>query len=138
MSDVTRRVLTTVVVLACVAGLAFAVARTRRGDEEVTLSGSPDIVELLSPQRGSTVLRQAQILADLSTRWTGRMLVNGVDVTDELRVEPALNQLIYEPGPGKRFETLPAGTNCVVVLPYLVGRDPSSARSPIEWCFEVT
>src|SRR5262249_14925166 len=111
---VIRRIAITLIVLACLAGLAVAVAHTRRGDEEFTINGSPNVVELLAPQEGSSVLSQAQIEIDLTAPYDAHLAINGVAVPeDQLQKHPELSQVVFTPGAGKVFEKLPSGRNCV-------------------------
>jgi hypothetical protein len=111
---VIRRVVITLVVVACIAGMAVAVAHTRRGDEEFTITGSPNVVELLVPENGSSVLSQAQIEIDLTAPYDAHLSINAVPVPDEqLQKHPELNQVVFTPGAGKVFEKLPSGQNCV-------------------------
>jgi len=133
-----RRIAIGLVVLACIAGLAIAVAHTRRGDEQFTVTGSPNVVELLAPPDGSSVLSQAQIEIDLTAPYDAHLAINGVAVPDDqLLKHPELSQVIFTPGPGKVFETLPSGRNCVQAN--IVRVDGTNETvPPVRWCFNVT
>lgn len=138
-STVVRRVVITLIVLACIAGLALAVNRTETGEEDVALSGPADIVELLVPSAGSEILRQDRIGIDLAPGWDANLIVNGISIpNDQLDKTPALNQVYFQPGDGKVIEELRPGPNCAQALPYLERRGADAARPPIRWCFEVT
>ena len=128
MNDTLRRVLTTLVIIACIGGLVLAVQHTRRADEgDPTLTGvsgtgsgsggdpvATPIIELQAPTPDSAVLSQAQLLIDLSTRYSASFVVNGVTIPDDqLQIRSELNQVIFNPGPGKVIERFPAGRNCV-------------------------
>jgi len=135
---VIRRIAITVIVILCIAGLAVAVAHTRRGDEEFTITGSPNIVELLAPPDGSNVLAQAQIEIDLTQRYDAHLSINGVPIPDEqLQKHPELNQVLFTPGPGKVFEKLPSGQNCAQADVFRVD-GTNEQVPPVRWCFNVT
>ena len=128
----------TLVVVACIAGLAVAVAHTRRGDEEFTITGSPNVVELLVPADGSNVLSQAQIEIDLTSPYDAHLAINGVaGARRQLQKHPELNQVVFTPGPGKVFEKLPSGRNCVQADIFRVD-GTNEAVPPVRWCFNVT
>jgi hypothetical protein len=153
VNDTLRRVLTTLVIIACIGGLAFAAQHTRRGDaDQPTFTGGGDagggtgsssqtsraIVELQAPTPDSAVLSQAQLLIDLSTAYSASFVINGVTIPDDqLQLRPELNQVIFNPGEGKVIERFPAGRNCVEADIYrLDGIDEDVP--PARWCFNVT
>ena len=137
MNDTVRRVLTTLVILACFAGLVVAVQHTQRGDkDEPTFSGS--IVELQAPAPGSSVLAQAQLLLDLTVRYDATLIVNGVAIPDDqTQRRPELNQVAFVPGPGKVIERFPAGSNCVQANIFRIDGAQEDVP-PVRWCFTVT
>jgi hypothetical protein len=144
VTDTVRRVLTTLVIIACVGGLVIAVQHTQRGDkDEPTFSGnsgkaSTSIVELKAPTADSNVLSQAQVLIDLTTNYDASFLVNGVTIPDdELQKRPELNQVIFNPGPGKLVEAFPAGRNCVEADIFRIDGVQEDVP-PVRWCFTVT
>jgi hypothetical protein len=133
-----RRIAITLVVIACIIGFAVAVAHTRRGDEEFTITGSPNVVQLLAPPDGSNVLSQAQIEIDLASPYDAHLAVNGVVVPDgQLQKHPELSQVVFTPGTGKVFEKLPSGRNCVQADIFRVD-GTNEAVPPVRWCFNVT
>jgi hypothetical protein len=133
-----RRIAITLIVLACIAGMAVAVAHTRRGDEEFTILGSPNVVQFLAPPDGSSVLSQAQIEIDLAAPYDAHLSINGVAVPDDqLQKHPELSQVTFTPGAGKVFETLPSGRNCVQADIFRVD-GTAEAVAPVRWCFNVT
>ena len=143
MNDNLRRALTIVVILACIAGLVVAVQHTRRGDTEdaVTVSGAAvpkSVVDLLAPTPESSVLSQAQLLIDLTTNYDASFVINGVTIPDDqLQKRPELNQVIFNPGPGKVVEKFPAGRNCVEADIFRVDGAQEDVP-PARWCFNVT
>ena len=138
-NDIIRRVLITLVVLACIGGLALAVQRADTGEPDNATAGSPDVIEFLVPPQGAEVLQQANVAADLAAGWTGTLVINGTEIPEEqLFREPGQNIVEYRPGPGQVIEQLPAGRNCARVLTWRVNESRERARTPVEWCFDVT
>ena len=119
------------------AGLVIAAQHTQRGDtEEPTFSGG--IVELQAPAPESSVLSQAQLLIDLTTRYDARFVVNGVAIPDDqTQRRPELNQVTFLPGNGKAIERFPAGRNCVQADIFRIDGAQDDV-SPVRWCFNVT
>ena len=137
---VIRRAVITVVVLACIVGLVFAVQHTRRGDEEVSLTGgNPDVVELLTPPDGSTLInQQSQVGVDLTADYDANLIVDGKLIpADQLERHPELNSVYFTPGPGKVFTALPAGRNTVQAVVFRVDRKSTSVPT-ITWTFNVS
>ncbi len=135
-----RRVLITVVVLACIGGIALAGSRTQTGEPDIAeTGGDPRVVELFVPSEGSEVLRQAQVGIDLTSDFTGTLVVNGTEIPeDQLQRRPELNQIFFQPGEGQVIERLAPGRNCVQAVIWRLDRSRANARPPIEWCFQVT
>lgn len=138
-----RRLLTTLVIFACIALLAVAVQHTRRGDVEAdsTLTGVPkdtSVVELEAPAPESSVLNQAQILIDLTTNYDATLTVQGVPIPDaQLQKRPELAQVSFTPGPGKVFEKLPQGRVCAAANVFRIDGQVEDPRT-VTWCFNVT
>jgi hypothetical protein len=142
VNDTVRRVLTTLVIIACGAGLVIAAQHTQRGDKEdgVIVSGnvSKTIVELQAPRPEDNALSQAQLLIDLSTNYDASFVVNGVTIPDDqVQKRPELNQVIFNPGPGKVIEKFPAGRNCVEADIHRIDGVAEDVP-PARWCFTVT
>jgi hypothetical protein len=139
---VLRRVVITLLLIACAAGAVIAVQRTVRGDSDgVTESGdnrAPSVVKLISPADGSNVLSQAQIEIDLDTKYDANLVVNGIPIpSDQVQRHPELSQVLFSPGAGKVIDKYQAGTNCVVANIFRVdGTD--DPQPPVHWCFQVT
>ena len=137
-----RRIITTIVILACFAGLALAASHTERGDKEkdkaAVTGASKTVVELEAPTPESSVLSQAQILIDLTSEYSASLTVNGVLIPDDqVQVRPELNQVIFTPGPGKVIPKLGAGRNCVEADIYRLDGTQEDVP-PARWCFNVT
>ena len=156
------------VVLGCIGLLVLAVQATREVDDEgdpiteerdpddVTVSGDADaiatippppaadaedldeIVERVFPARDSEVLRQQQVGIDLGARYTGVLIVNGIEIPEtQLIRQPALNQVFFQPTDGYAVEELLPGRNCVIALVWRVTESRDESRS-VDWCFEAT
>jgi len=156
VNDTLRRILTTLVIIACIGGLIVAAQRTRRGDlDEPTYTGDQtaqgdnsaaaggappprSIVELRAPTPDSAVLSQAQLLIDLATGYSASFVINGVTIPDdELQLRTELGQVIFNPGPGNVIERFPAGRNCVQADIYRIDGVEEDVP-PERWCFQVT
>ena len=132
-----RRIVITLIVVACIAGMAVAVAHAARR-REFTITGSPNVVQLLAPPDGSSVLSQAQIEIDVTSPYDAHLAINGVAVPDEqLQKHPELSQVVFTPGAGKVFEKLPSGRHCVQADIFRVD-GTTEAVPPVRWCFNVT
>lgn len=166
--DKVRRTVVALVVLACLGGVAVAVASTREvdplGEEvresgdagDVTVSGDhealgtlppvPDgdgpggqAVERLYPPSDSQQLQGVQAGIDLAARWTGTLVVNGVEVPESQLVRrPETNQVFFTPGPGLVLEEWYAGRNCVRAVIWEVTGSREDGSRTVDWCFEVT
>lgn len=135
-----RRSIITVIVLACIAGLALAAKHTVRGDRQVDLTGgNPQVVELLTPPDGSTLItQQSQVGIDLTSNYDANLVIDGQLIpTDQLERHPELNSVYFTPGPGKVFTALPPGRNTVQALVFRVDKEPTSVPA-ISWTFNVS
>jgi hypothetical protein len=138
-NDVVRRVVITLIVLACIGGLVLAVQRADTGEPDNPRADSPDVIEFLVPPRDAEVLQQANVAADLAAGWTGTLVINGTEIPEaQLVREPGQNIVEYRPGPGQVIEQLSPGRNCARVITWRVNESRERGRTPVEWCFEVT
>jgi hypothetical protein len=139
MNDRLRRVLTTLVILACIGLLIVAAQHTRRGDtEDATTTGGNSVVQLMQPTPESSVLSQAQVLIYLTVNYKAHLSINSVSIPDEQTVyKPELVEVSFLPGPGKVLERLPQGRNCVRADISRVD-GVSEVVPPASWCFNVT
>ena len=118
--------------IAIVAG--FMQAKT--GDDQATLV-DPGI-EVLVPKPGELVLRQSQVGVDLAPAYSGTIDVDSTPVPDDqLTINDALNQVFFQPGPGKEFEQFAPGRHCVTAHFYKTADGPSTAHT-YSWCFNVS
>jgi len=139
-----RRLVITVAVFACIAGLILAAQHTRRGDveDDATVTGiqgtGNSIVELQAPAPESSVLSQAQILIDLTTNYDATLTVQGVPIPDDqLQKTPATSVIAFTPGAGKALEKLPQGRVCVNANVFRIDGTVEDPRT-VTWCFNVT
>lgn len=145
------KILVVVCLTVATAGFVIAGLATDTDTENfVTVSGAPgqavslDGVEAFLPGNGDEVLAQQKFGIDLAAGWTGELtLLPGtgaaVAIPDEELERSALNELIFEPGPGQTITELPRGlTSCVraVVWDQVRGREASERTE--SWCFKVT
>jgi len=94
-------------------------------------------IERLIPTPDSKILQQDQIGIDLASGYEATLAVNGTPLPlDELLIVPALNQVFYQPGPGKLIEQWPAGRNCIVATFWRTETGPNQSTSR-SWCFSV-
>ena len=105
MSDARFRLLIAVMVGAAGVALYAGVRATDTGGEDpVTVTGRPDVVEHLVPGAGDEVIRQAELGIDLAPGYDGTLLVNGVEIpTEELRAVPRAEPGVLHPGRGRRW-----------------------------------
>lgn len=94
-------------------------------------------IERMIPTPGSKILQQDEIGIDMSPGYEATLSLNGVVLPlDQTSVIGPINQVTFKPGPGKVFEQLPAGQNCVTATYWQIafGPEESSKRT---WCFTV-
>jgi hypothetical protein len=139
MSDTRFRLLIAVMVATAGVALYAGVRATDTGGEDpVTISGRPDVVEHLVPGAGDEVIRQAELGVDLAPGYDGTLLVNGVEIpTEELRRVPEQNQVFFTPGEGKVVEKLNAGPNCATAIVWKASAGRGTADDQtFSWCFD--
>lgn len=94
-------------------------------------------IERLIPTADAKVLQQDLIGIDLAPGYEGRLALDGVPLPDdEVTVVAPLNQITYRPGPGRTFEALPQGTNCLTAT-YWMSSKGEQQSSRFTWCFTV-
>jgi hypothetical protein len=104
--------------------------------------GAPNGVERTFPRDGDEILGQERIGIDLAPSWTGELVLvaeGGEALTlpeDELE-RNELNQILYQPGPGRAVERL-SGDYCLsaTIWDQVRGRDASQRVET--WCFSAT
>lgn len=94
-------------------------------------------IERLIPSPGAKILQQDIIGIDLAPGYEGSLALNGQALPlDQVLWVPELNQITFRAGPGKVYEKLPAGENCLIATywPTAFGPTQSLLKS---WCFTV-
>jgi hypothetical protein len=134
-----RRTVIAFIMLLCIVGLVIAVQHTRRGDEEIDITGGQTLVELLTPTNGATLVnqQQAQIGIDLTSAYDANLVINGILIPeDQLTRRPELNAVYFTPGEGKVIKQLPPGRNTVNALVFRVDGTPGTIPA-VTWTFNV-
>src|SRR5262245_34319879 len=102
---VRRTVIAALLVIA--AGAAVLASRLDSGSEQPL----PEIVRSISPADGDTIPQQGQIEVELMAGWAGRLTVDQRPIPEDQvnrAGDPTIAthlQLIFQPGPGKAFES---------------------------------
>ncbi len=145
------KIIVVVVLVVAVGGFVLAgLSADTSGDPTFTVSGSAgeqvtsgNGVEALVPGDGDEVLGQQRFGIDLEPGWTGELVLlpsNGPATAlpeDELEVVEELNQIFYQPMPGKSIERLGGGTNCVAATIWDRVRGRDATERVETWCFSV-
>lgn len=122
------------------------------GQDEIALSGQEPTatqstisngVERLRPGRATEAFAQESIEIDLAPGWRGELVLqpgsgDAIPLPDDEVEFTSLNQLIYEPGPGKTIERLPSGQVCVRATIWDQVRGRAASERVESWCFDVT
>lgn len=98
--------------------------------------GGPSIEQLI-PEPDSQILQQGQVGIDLAPGYEATLQIRDTPIPDDqlTKVGP-LNQVFFAPGPGKVFESWPAGQSCVVATFWKTELGPTTAVNR-RWCFTV-
>jgi hypothetical protein len=134
------RALVAVAVGLAILAIALGVRATRTGgDDPITVTGRPDVVEALIPGRGDEVVQQFEVGIDLAPGYEGGLAINGIEIPEEqLRLVPEQNQVFFQPGEDQVITELLAGPNCVVATVWRSAVGPGEANESFQWCFEAT
>ena len=94
-------------------------------------------IQRLIPVPGAKILQQDLIGIDLAPGYEAALTLNGVPLPlDQTYVVPQINQTTFKAGPGKVFEVLPAGQNCIIASYWQSAFGPAVSSSRT-WCFTV-
>jgi hypothetical protein len=94
-------------------------------------------VEQFIPVEGNKIFQQDHVGIDLAPGYDGTLALNGVAIPDdELEKTPALNLVLFTPGPGKAVEAYSEGQNCALATFWQIKDGPGIATSRA-WCFSV-
>ena len=131
---VRRSIIALLLVIA--AGATFMLTRLPQGGEQP----STDIVRSISPGNNEKIPQQGQIKIELLSGWAGRLQVDQRTIPDnqlnrsEDPTVASLQQLIFQPGPGKALEYFPAGQNCATLTYWQLRTGPGQSFTK-DWCF---
>lgn len=131
-----RNTIAAVLVVLAIAGLYFTVRLAVTGDNN-TSAALPESVDRLIPASGAEVLAQSDVGIDLSIGYDAYLIVNGTEIRSEadgLFKDLGLGLVKFQPGEGKKVESLIPEKNCVIAMvwPQAQGED---AAEPVSWCF---
>lgn len=94
-------------------------------------------IQRLIPTPGAKILQQDIIGIDMAPGYEASLTLNGIVLPlDQTTVVPQTNQVTFKAGPGKVYETLPAGQNCMIATYWQTAFGPSVSSSRA-WCFTV-
>ena len=148
----TRIVIVAVLVVAIGGFVVAGFSADTDGEDEVALSGQEPTatqstisngVERLRPGRGTEAFAQESIEIDMAPGWRGELVLqpgsgDAIPLPDDEVEFTSLNQLIYQPGPGKAIERLPSGQVCVRATIWDQVRGRTASERVESWCFDVT
>lgn len=144
----TRIVVVVVVAVAVAAFVAAGMTADAGNDDAVSVSGAPGQavsragVQALLPPESSQHLAQQKIGIDLQPGWLGQLTItpaDGVPIplpNDQLE-RSALDELVFQPGPGQVLESIPSGQTCVTALIWDQVQGRSASERNETWCFTV-
>jgi hypothetical protein len=94
-------------------------------------------IEQYIPTEGDKIFQQEPVGIDLAPGYDGTLALNGVVIPDDqLAKTPALNLVLFTPGPGQEVEQYLQGQNCVLATFWLSEDGPGQATSR-SFCFTV-
>lgn len=134
--SLTARILTAIVVAACLGGIAYGATRAQT-EPAVRL---PAEIESLNPvQDAQTVPGQSTVTVDFVFGITGELVIDGIDIPkDETVYEKSQAILSFSPGRGQTLELLPGGIRRATVYFWPVGTSRETAGKSFSWTFTVT
>jgi hypothetical protein len=100
----------------------------------------PADIEAVNPEPGSLTGLVDNVSVDLADRYTGVLLIDGVEIPeDQLERVVGIQTVTFRPGPGKVISRFRAGANTVVVK-YWDGRLQDRPARPFSysWTFQAS
>jgi hypothetical protein len=104
----------------------------------------PDAIVQLEPDEGQLILPQGRVGAQLRTKFTGQLVIDGrVIPKDQTTGDPSLGEFVFDPGPGKEFRELAKGSHSAVVQWWpreISSPEDAKAQSKLasySWAFKV-
>lgn len=144
----TRIIIIAVLAVAVAAFVLAALSADTSNDDAVSVSGASgqtvdlDGVDAFVPGEGAQHFSQQSVGIDLADGWAGELTLQPADGAavflppDELE-RSALNELLFQPGPGKVLEGLPTGRTCVAATIWSLVRGRDASERVESWCFTV-
>jgi hypothetical protein len=106
-------------------------------NREGTPNADNKIVESVSPEERSNVLQQSTVTIDMLSGWDASLVIDGRSIPDDQLTKVTSQGVVsFEPGPGKEFEFLEAGQNCVTATYWPVNSPEQKFNK--YWCFNAT
>ena len=97
----------------------------------------PNEIEAITPARGSRILPQEDVGADLQDNYTGVILIDDVELPlDQLKIIPALGQVIFRPGPDKDIKAFAPGYHRATIEYWPQDRTREDASRSYTWQFK--
>ena len=130
-----QRAIAGLVVIAAV--VALVVVFSSSGDDSRPLSRFPAAVVRVIPQEGQLVVRQARVGIVLEQGFEAELVVDDTPIPkDQMIVNQALGEYLYQPGAGQEIEAFQEGRRCVTAV--ITNRvDPDEDPPDPTWCFDV-
>ena len=129
-----RRILISLILTLSIVGMGWALGQTRTTPRFVYRDSA---IRLIVPSEGDLDLRQARIGVEMDPAWTGVLLVDGTEIPeDQVERVVGLNQIFYNPGPGKETGALAPGRHCATALVWRISQTRDQGH-PFSWCFNV-
>ncbi|HTN78538.1 MAG TPA: hypothetical protein VMK16_02595 [Acidimicrobiales bacterium] len=131
-----RRIGISALIAAALVTIVVGFMQVQTGDS--TTTPVDPAIEALVPQPGELVLRQSQVGVDLAPGYEGTLDIDSTPIPDDqLTINAPLNQVFYQPGPGKEFSQFAPGRHCVTAHFFKSVDGPDTARA-YSWCFNVS
>jgi hypothetical protein len=136
MSDLTRRIVITLLIVGSLVGI-FLTGRYAVTGTEATSGNLPESVERVIPVAGGEVPRQSLVGIDVIEGHDGYLVIDGVEIREPrqgLVKDLGTGLIQFQPAPGLAVESLRTGQNCITAFVWdrLEGE---AAAVPVSWCF---
>ena len=101
-------------------------------------AASSEIVQSVSPANNAQALQRDPVIVDLESGWDARLTIDERPIPDD-QLERVTQQgkITFTPGPGKAFELVPAGRNCVSMTYWQIRTGQEQSFVYPSWCFTV-
>jgi hypothetical protein len=97
----------------------------------------PAEIEAITPARGSRILPQEDVGADLKDNYTGVILIDDVELPlDQLKVVPGLGQVSFRPGPLQDIKAFAPGYHRATIEYWPQDKAREEASRSYTWQFK--